>query len=280
MKTGPLAVGCLCGNQSVGRGCHNRVFPGTAVGCRASPTALSPGRTASPGKRSPGSRFKRSSARKPYQTTPCRPRRSRPTAHPRPPFGGLDPGVPDGGRPTARGASEARAGQPRLLCGERVHGGWRWRTTGPRRVAGAGTAAGQRQGGARARRGGGAGARGHVGAGRERARRGRQRARGRALDRAASGLYRFGVPRFQGNTPPDPKVSQRRGDSVGDRSHTRGRARGGDSRQLRPPSPRRCWGTSGLYLAFHPCVSWTASCLSTVACFSTVAHPPLKYSAP
>lgn len=42
LKTGPLAVGCLCGNQSVGRGCHNRVFPGTAVGCRASPTALSP----------------------------------------------------------------------------------------------------------------------------------------------------------------------------------------------------------------------------------------------
>lgn len=133
------------------------------------PQHCPPGRTASPGKRSSGSRFKQSSARKPYQTTPCRPRRSRPTAHPGPPFGGLDPGVPDEGRPTARGASEARAGQPRLLCGERVHGGWRWRTTGPRRVAGAGhrsgPAAGRSEGAPRGRgrraraRGGGAGAR-------------------------------------------------------------------------------------------------------------------------
>jgi hypothetical protein len=196
----------------MGWGCHNGVFPETAVGCRATDIAGSLQKAACPW----ANVLLRAVWNNPPQGSHIRPRpAARGVAAPRriPGHPRLSRrGIPDGGRPTAKGASEARGGQPQLLGVERVHGGWRRRTWGPRRVAGAGTAAGQRQGGARVRQGGGVGARGHAGAGRERAQRGRQCESGPAPHRAAEEPDGLGVRaarrRLRDTTPPGPKVSQ------------------------------------------------------------------------
>lgn len=124
--------------------------------------------------------------------------------------------IPDGGRPTAKGASEARAGQPRLLRGERIHGGWQRRTWGPQRVAGP---APQRASG-RAERGCAEGA-GPARAGTW-GRGGNARSGGVSVSRAerCTELQRIQSDlgaarrRLRDTTPPGPKVSQCCGGSV------------------------------------------------------------------
>lgn len=266
--------GAVAGRQGLGWGCHNGIFPGNRGGW----SSYSHSRVTPEGRRPPTNVLRRAVSNNPPKGSHIRPRPAargvaaprRIPGHPRPPR----PGVPDGGRPTARGASEARAGQPRLLWGERVHGGRRRRTSGPRRVASAGTAAGQRQGGARARRGGGAGARGHVG------RSGSARSGGVGERRAE----RLTVPlrgqtdsrrRFPDNAPPGPKVSQRRsGDSVGTAALLADAPGAGTRASPAPPGPKVLGYLSFLYLAFYPRVSCTASCLSVCSCLLLINCTP------
>lgn len=259
----------------MGRGCHNKVFPGTAVGC---PHCV-PGRTASPGKRSSGSRFKQSSARKPYQTTPCRPRRSRPTAHPGPPFGGLDPAYLTEAAPRPEVPAKRARGSPGCcVANESMEAGG----GGPRGRGGSLGPAPQRASG-RAERGRAEGA-------------GQARAGtwGRGGSALSGGVRELGAERLtvplRGRTDsggPGSRTTHHqalRSRSVagfGGGPQPYSRTRPGRGLASAPPlSPGRCWGTSGLYLAFHPWVSWTSNNLSAVACFSTVAYPPLKHSAP
>lgn len=258
-------------SRSVGWGCHNGVFSGTAVGCRATATARSLQKASFSGQ---------TFFMKPFETIL---RKEAISDHALPPRGVAAPrripghprrsrrGIPDRGRPTAKGASEARAGQPGLLGEEGVHGGWWRRIWGPRRVAGAGTAAGQRQGGARVRRGGGAGAREHVGAGRERAQPGRQCECGQGLHGAAEEPVGFGVRAarrsLRDTTPPGPKVSRLREGSVGTTA-TLADAPGAGSRSSEGRA-RLLQVRSWLY----PKVPWTAAWLQLPVSHQLHIHP-------